>query len=113
MRKHVFFSVLILFGGFWGVNALEDQSLTRFAFNEPHMGTMFTITLYAPDRATAQNAAKEAFARIEELNAIMSDYRADSELMKLCKHAGGAPVPVRADHFKVLGPSQEIARLSH
>src|ERR1700681_859120 len=101
MRKHIFISVLIIFAGFWAVNALEGPALTRFTFNEPHMGTMFNIILYAPDEASAKKAAKEAFARIEELNAIMSDYKADSELMKLCAKAGEGPVPVSADLFKV------------
>src|SRR5438270_6922919 len=112
MRKHILVSVLIIFAGFWTVNALEDQALKRFTFSEPHMGTMFNIILYAPDEALAKKSAKEAFARIEELNAIMSDYKADSELMKLCKKAGKGPVPVSVDLFKVLETAQMIARLS-
>lgn len=112
MRKHVLISVLIIFAGFWGVNALEGPALLRFTFSEPHMGTLFQIILHAPDEATAKKAAKEAFARIEELNAIMSDYQSDSELMKLCAKAGGDPVPVSLDLFKVLQASEEIARLS-
>jgi thiamine biosynthesis lipoprotein len=112
MGKHVLISVLIIFAGFWAVNATGGPALKRFTFSEPHMGTLFSLILYAPDEATAQKAAKEAFARIEELNAIMSDYKADSELMKLCQHAGGDPVPVGEDLFKVLQASQEVARLS-
>jgi FAD:protein FMN transferase len=112
MRKPIFISLLIIFAGFWCVNALEEPALKRFSFSEPHMGTMFNIILYARDEPTAQMAAQKAFARIEELNAILSDYMADSELMKLCKKAGGPPVPVSLDLFKVLEKSQEIARLS-
>lgn len=112
MRKHLAFSVLIILGGFWAVNAAAEQNLMRFAFSEPHMGTVFNIILYAPDDATAKKAAKDAFARIEELNAILSDYKADSELMKLCKHAGGPPVPVSVDLFTVVQAAQQIARLS-
>src|SRR5438105_4501057 len=112
MRKHLLFSVLIIFAGFCAVNALEKNVLARFTFSEPHMGTMFNIILYAPDKATAEKAAKDAFARIEELNTIMSDYKADSELMQLCKKAGGEPVPVSVDLFRVLQASQEIARLT-
>ncbi len=112
MRKPIFISLLIIFVGFWCVNALEEPALKRFTFSEPHMGTLFNIILYARDEPTAQMAAKKAFARIEELNAILSDYMADSELMKLCKKAGGSPVPVSLDLFKVLEKSQEIARLS-
>jgi thiamine biosynthesis lipoprotein len=112
MRRHIIFSGLIIFAGFWSVHALENPALTRFTFSEPHMGTLFNIILYAPDQATAQKAAKKAFARIAELNTIMSDYQADSELMKLCARAGGDPVAVSVDLFKVIEASQTIARLS-
>ncbi len=84
----------------------------RYTFQEPHMGTLFNIILYAPDQASAQKAVKDAFARVEQLNDILSDYKADSELMRLCKQAGGPPVPVSEDLFKVLEASQEIAKLS-
>ena len=56
----------------------------RFEFTEPHMGTTARIVLYAPDESTAKSAAKAAFARVAELNRIMSDYDSDSELMRLC-----------------------------
>jgi thiamine biosynthesis lipoprotein len=76
------------------------------------MGTTFRIVLYAADEATAKKAAKAAFARVAELNRILSDYLPDSELMKLCKQAGGNPVSVSADLFAVLRKSEEIAKLS-
>jgi thiamine biosynthesis lipoprotein len=112
MRRPLLFSVLILFVGIWRASAIENQRLTRFTFQEPHMGTLFNIILYAPDQASAQQAAREAFTRVEQLNDILSDYKADSELMRLCKKAGGPPVPVSEDLFKVLKASQEIAKLS-
>jgi thiamine biosynthesis lipoprotein len=76
------------------------------------MGTTFRIVLYAPNEATAQKAAKAAFARVAELNLIMSDYRPDSELMKLCEKAGGPPVGVSVDLFEVLKKSEEFAKLT-
>ena len=76
------------------------------------MGTTFRIVLYAPDEATAKKAAKAAFARVAELNLIISDYRPDSELMKLCEKAGGDPVPVSVDLFEVLKKSEEFAKLT-
>lgn len=76
------------------------------------MGTLFTITLYAPDETTAKTAADAAFARVAELDAIMSDYQADSELMRLCDQPPGTPVPISADLFRALQVSQEFAQLS-
>ena len=64
----------------------------RFEYEEPHMGTKFRVILHAPDQSAADAAAKAAFARIEELNRVMSDYLPDSELMRLGL-ALGADVP--------------------
>lgn len=67
-----------------------------------HMGVRVTITLYAPDADTAQRACRSAFNRIAEIEQITSDYRPDSELMRLCSQAGGAPVRVSDHLFFVL-----------
>jgi thiamine biosynthesis lipoprotein len=76
------------------------------------MGTLFSIVLYAPDPTTAEKAAAAAFQRVAELDAVMSDYQADSELMRLCEQPYGQPVSVSADLFDVLQYSQKVARLS-
>jgi len=112
MLKHVIISLLILLSGLAGVNALQPAELQRYVFTEPHMGTTFRIVLYAKDEATAKKAAKAAFARIAELNAIMSDYQPTSELMRLCDKAGGTPVEVSVDLFAVLQKSDEFAKLT-
>lgn len=115
MLKHTTISLLILLCGLAGVNALSlaaDTELKRYEFSEPHMGTTVRIVLWAPDEAAAKKAAKAAFARIAELNAIMSDYQPTSELMRLCEKSGGAPVEVSADLFAVLKKSEEFAKLT-
>src|SRR5271167_1600351 len=88
------------------------QPLTRHEFTEPHMGTRFKIVFYAADEETAKLASKAAFARIAELDGIMSDYRASSELMQLCAKAGGDPVRVSEDLFIVLEKSLAVSRNS-
>src|SRR5262245_31113006 len=52
----------------------SQPSLERFEFTQPQMGVPFRIVLYAADRSIAETAARAAFARISELNDIMSDY---------------------------------------
>src|SRR5437879_2813229 len=84
----------------------------RFMLREVHMGTQFKVIVYAPDEAHATRAAHAAFARVAELDRTMSDYREDSELMRLCKKAGGDPVPVSAALFEVLRRAEEVSRLS-
>ena len=43
------------------------QPVSRFTFNEPHMGTRFKIIVCAPDEAAAKSAVKAAFQRIAGL----------------------------------------------
>jgi thiamine biosynthesis lipoprotein len=76
------------------------------------MGVDTRIVVYAPSKAVAEGACTAAFARIADLEAIMSDYRRDSELMRLSDTAVAAPVRVSADLFKVLQRSQEISQRS-
>lgn len=94
------------------VGSAAEPALTRYTFAEPHMGTRFQILLYAPDEATANRAARAAFARIAELDGIMSDYRPTSELMLLCKQAGGEPVKVSDDLHDILTRSQQLFKRS-
>jgi FAD:protein FMN transferase len=76
------------------------------------MGVRVNITCYARDVGTAERACTAAFARFAELEAIMSDYRPDSELMRLCSKTPGVPVRVSRELFTVLERSQELARRS-
>jgi thiamine biosynthesis lipoprotein len=96
-----------------GLSRLQaDEPLKRFEFSEPHMGTRFGIIVYAGEEALARKAAKAAFARVAELNGIMSDYQSTSELMRLCAKAGGGAVKVSGDLFTVLARAQRVARES-
>jgi thiamine biosynthesis lipoprotein len=95
--------------------SIDAAEPSRFEFEEPHMGTRFRIVLYAADKALAERAAKAAFARVADLNAIMSDYLPSSELTQLgnqFEKEVGPPVPVSPDLFRVLDRSLEISRLS-
>lgn len=76
------------------------------------MGVQARIVLYASDRAAAELGAVAAFDRIAALDATMSDYRRDSELMRLAGQSGTGAVPVSADLFHVLLRADQLARLS-
>jgi FAD:protein FMN transferase len=91
---------------------VRAAALARHEFSEPHMGTTFRIVLYAGSADEAARAARAAFARVAELDAVLSDYKADSELSALGRRAGGPPVPLGRDLWRVLSASQEWARRS-
>lgn len=84
----------------------------RFEYRQLHMGVEARLVLYASDSTRAVEAARAAFQRIAELDAIMSDYREDSELMQLTRAPAGAWVPVSEPLWAVLERAQELAQLS-
>ncbi len=112
MIKHHYLSFIFLLAGLGSFPDQTPPQLQRFEYSQVHMGTKFRIVLYAADEATAKKASDAAFARIAELDGIMSDYKESSELMELCKKAGGEPVPVSEDLFTVVSRALEISRLT-
>jgi len=89
------------------------QPTGRYEFESRQMGTLFRIVLYAPSDSLADAAAQAAFQRIEELDAILSDYKPDSELNRLSRSAGsGEAVPVSEPLFTVLSKALEVSRIS-
>ena len=77
------------------------------------MGTIFHIEVYAPDSHQASIAAEAAFSRAEDLEQIMSDYRPDSELMRLSREGWSKPFPTSSDLYDVLQKSVRVSDLSH
>lgn len=85
----------------------------RFTYERAEMGVPFRITLYAPEEAAALVAAEAAFARVAELNAILTDYDSDSELSRLSDSSGkGQGIPVGEDLWRVLEHGQRMAERS-
>lgn len=90
-----------------------EPHFERHEFTQILMGMPFKVALYARNETTANAAAKAAFARIKQLNGIMSDYEPESELMRLCRTAGsGTAVKVSDDLRKVLARSLDLSRRS-
>ena len=95
------------------VGQASGGAWSRFHFAQTEMAVPMELTLYAADSAAATAAAQAAFARIHQLNAIMSDYDPNSELCRLAATSGeGAAVPVSDDLWKVLSQAQAISRRS-
>ncbi len=74
------------------------------------MGMPVKLVLYAPDQASANRAAAAAYRRVRQIDAILSDYKPDSELSRLSDTAGQArDVPVGADLWRVLEEAQKLS----
>jgi thiamine biosynthesis lipoprotein len=83
--------------------------LHRYESVEPHMGTLVKITVYTSGEDEARGAFRAGFGRIGELDAILSDYKPESELSRLTGIAIGAPAPVSRDLYNVLEAAQQLA----
>jgi thiamine biosynthesis lipoprotein len=105
---------LFLIGGFLvGCSTTSTPVLARFTFQQPQMGVPFQIIFYAPDEPSAKAASDAAFARIKQLNDVMSDYDPESELSKLSRTSGsGQAMKVSHDLWIVLNKAQQISQES-
>jgi len=74
------------------------------------MGVRVRVVVYA-DQATAVRSTRAAFTRIAELDAVLSDYRLDSEISRLADRAGER-VRVTDDLFAVMTQALSLARES-
>jgi thiamine biosynthesis lipoprotein len=58
------------------------------------LGTLATLTAVAPDERTAAAAVEAGYARLADVNRLMSDYLAESEIGRVNAAPAGTPVPV-------------------
>lgn len=91
-------------------DAAIAQNTERYEFTSRHMGSDFRIVLYANSDSIALAASDSAFARIEELNVVMSDYIDKSELNRLSRTSGsGEWVRLSEELFRILSIAQRIS----
>lgn len=92
--------------------------LQGYRRSELHMGVEFEVVVYAPGQAAAERALDAAFARIAELDRILSDYDPASELSQLSlsssppqRRPGMPPQPmaVGRDLWEVLSFAQQMS----
>jgi thiamine biosynthesis lipoprotein len=90
-----------------------SEELQRYESSQLHMGTKFTIVLYAPSEVLANRAFESAFSRIAEVNQKCSDYLETSELNRLSRGSPhDQPQVVSPDLFQVLCQAQKTSSAS-
>ncbi len=88
------------------------STVERYEYEEPKMGTRFKLVFYADGDRLAESVRAEAFRRIDELEAIFSDYDPASEVSRLASVAPGKPVTVSPELYAVLAAAQDVAARS-
>ncbi|HVC97462.1 MAG TPA: FAD:protein FMN transferase, partial [Pirellulales bacterium] len=87
-----------------------EPELFRFQYEQVHMGQVVKLLLYAADEPSANLAADGAYARIAQIDGIMSDYKPESELSLLSQSAGiGRALPLSDELWFVLDRAQRLA----
>src|SRR5580704_16470018 len=94
------------------LSSSAQPTLQRFHQTHPAMGTIFTIDLYVADQATAEQDMDLAFDEIDRLEALLSNYRPSSELSRISREAGSAPVVTDPETFHFLDRSFYFSRIS-
>ncbi len=108
-RNHCFISTAILVVlGTTCCAAFDEKPLRLWQFRETHLAVPVEFRVYAAEEASAKAAARTAYARIDELNGIFSDYDADSEAMRLCR--SDRPVQVSPELFFVLKEASKLSQ---
>lgn len=92
--------------------ACARERLTRYEYRRVIMGVDARLTFYARGDDQAGAIASAAFYRLGTLDAVMSDYRRDSELNRLAQAPLGVPVPLSEDLEGVLRAALRASSLT-
>ena len=91
----------------------DADNLQRYEATQRQLGTDVQIILYAENREQAEAALGAAFARIEQLEQVLSDYDEKSESSELGRRAPmQQPEPVSNDLWHALQVSQLVSQKS-
>ena len=84
---------------------------TKYSYQRPLMGSVFYLIFYAPNDSVAKVASDSVFARINYLNATLSDYLDGSETNRLSASAGLQQwVHVSPVLFDILAKSTQVSQ---
>jgi FAD:protein FMN transferase len=79
---------------------------------EAIMGTRIYVELWLDDSVKAQAATDAVIAEMRHVDALMSHYKAESQLSKINAHAAQYPVAVDQELYDLIKKSLEFSRLT-
>jgi thiamine biosynthesis lipoprotein len=92
--------------------AADRPELLRLEKTGDAMGATYSIVLYGYDRTRMEAAADAALDEAARLDAMLSNYRADSEWSEVNRHAAEAPVKASPELFRLLSACLAYSRES-
>ena len=112
MRNRLLFTSCLLLLSLASCGRDEAPALAEVSRTREVMSTFARLTALAPDRATAEAAVELGFARLDDVNRLMSAYDADSEIRHLNAAAAGEIIEMSSETYHCLSRSLEIADAS-
>jgi len=88
------------------------QQLFRLEKSADAMGATYTIALYGDDRVRMEDAVDAALGEAQRLDALLSNYRPESEWSGINRSAAGGPVKVSPELFQLLSACLDYSRES-
>jgi len=76
------------------------------------MGSAYSVVVYGEDRTRMEEAVDAAFAEVQRLDQMLSNYKPESELSEINRYAGEHPVAVTQEMFDLLAACVEYSRES-
>jgi len=100
---------LALFAPLLLVQPAGAQQLER---STDAMGATFSVVVYGSDRASTNQAIDAAFDEVHRLDALLSNYRPESEWSRINREAAARPVAVSPELFRLLSDCVEYSLAS-
>jgi thiamine biosynthesis lipoprotein len=101
------FVIVMMFISIFTLRPAELESGYRLV-----MGTFAHVIVVAKDTNTCQKCIEAAFAAMDRVDALMSDYKTDSEISLINQNAAEYPVQVGESTFEVLQRSVEFSKMT-
>jgi thiamine biosynthesis lipoprotein len=103
IRARAFSTALILLlAATLASSCAAEQLFTRV---HPAMGTDFTLYIYAADATAADREAEHVFDIVDQLDALLSNYKPESELSRINNEAANHAVTTDPETFRFLEKS--------
>jgi thiamine biosynthesis lipoprotein len=108
-KRHILSAILL---GMILISGCRDTAPATYKHSREVMGTFAEITAVAPTRLIARAAVDAAYARLDDVNSLMSDYIPGSEVGRLNALAAGQSLVVSPETFEVLARAREFSEAS-
>jgi len=101
-----------LFAATLPIFAAQPPKMLRLERSLDTMGTTYTVTVYGTDQYRLDSAIDDAFDEAKRLDALLSNYRPESEWSKVNHGAYKAPVHVSDELYNLLDRCLDYSRRS-